>query len=119
MHGNTRHEMPAQVKWLEDNQVLRRWLPGPAVVGLPTSERLNLVTINVDGVVTKPNEQIAMHARETHIKPILNNTGTVQKQTSINSIEDLKQEYPEQFDKLGNFPGQKQNCISRMMLNHS
>ena len=68
-------------------------VPGPAVVGLPTSERLNLVTINVDGVVTKPNEQIAMHARDTHLKPIL-------------SIEDLKQEYPEQFDRLGNFPGE-------------
>ena len=43
-------------------------VPGPAVVGLPTSERLNLVTINVDGVVTKPNEQIAMHIG----KPTLN-----------------------------------------------
>ena len=78
-------------------------VPGPAVVGLPTSEILYLVTINVDGVVTKPNEKIAMHARETHLKPILKKTGTVQKQTSITSIEDLKQEYPEQFDKLGNF----------------
>ena len=42
-------------------------VPGPAVVGLPTSEILNLVTINVDGVATKPNEQIAMHAK----KPIV------------------------------------------------
>ena len=63
-------------------------VPGPAVVGLPTSERLNLVTINVDGVVTKPNEHIAMHVRETHLKPILKKTGTERKQTSINSIED-------------------------------
>ena len=43
-------------------------VPGPAVVGLPTSEILYLVTINVDGVVTKPNEQIAMHATKTHLK---------------------------------------------------
>ena len=42
-------------------------VPGPAVVGLPTSERLDLVTINVDGVVTKPNEQIAMHATKTFV----------------------------------------------------
>ena len=70
-------------------------MPDPAVVGLPTSERLNLVTINVDGVVTKPNEEIAMHARAIHLTMILKKTGTVQKQTSINSIEDLKQEYPE------------------------
>ena len=43
-------------------------VPGPAVVGLPTSERLNLVTMNVDDVVTKPDEQIAMHATKTHLK---------------------------------------------------
>ena len=67
-------------------------VPGPAVVGLPTSEILDLVTINVDGVVTKPNEQIAMHATNTHLKPILKKAGNVQKQISINSIEDLKQE---------------------------
>ena len=67
-------------------------VPGPAVVGLPTSEILNLVTINVDGVATKPNEQIAMHAPKTHLKPILKKAGNVQKQISINSIEDLKQE---------------------------
>ena len=81
-------------------------VPGPAVAGLPTSEILNFVTINVDGVVTKPNEQIAMHARETHLKPILKKTGNVQKQTCINSIGDLKQKYPEQFEKLGHFPGE-------------
>ena len=67
-------------------------VPGPAVVGLPTSEILNLVTINVDGVATKPNEQIAMHATKTHLKPILKKAGNVQKHISINSIEDLKQE---------------------------
>ena len=67
-------------------------VPGPAVVGLPTSERLDLVTINVDGVVTKPNEQLAMRATKTHVKPILKKAGNVQKQISINSIEDLKQD---------------------------
>ena len=67
-------------------------VPGPAVGGLPTSEILNLVTINVDVVATKPNEQIAMHAMKTHLKPILKKAGNVQKQISINSIEDLKQD---------------------------
>ena len=67
-------------------------VPGPAVVGLPIRERLDLVTINVDGVVTKPNEQIAMHATKPHLKPILKKAGNVQKQISINSIEYLKQE---------------------------
>ena len=81
-------------------------VPGPAVVGLPKSERLNLVTIIVDGVATKPNEQIAKHAKKPHLRPILKTTGNMQKPTHINSVENLKQEYPEQFDKLGNFPGE-------------
>ena len=81
-------------------------VPGPAVVGLPTSERLNHVTINVDGVATKPNEQIAMHAKNPHLRPILKRTENMQKPTHINSVEDLKQEYPEQLDKLGNFPAE-------------
>ena len=42
--------------------------------------------------MTKPNEQLAMRATKTHIKPILKKAGNVQKQISINSIEDLKQE---------------------------
>ena len=71
MPRHTRHEMPAHVKWLETTRLYVVGVPGPAVVGLPTSERLNLFTINVDDVVTKPDEQIAMHATKTHLKPIL------------------------------------------------
>ena len=81
-------------------------VPGPAVVGLPTSERLNLVTINVDGVATKAERKNCYAVKKKHLRPILKKTGNMQKPTHINSIEDLKNEYPEQFDKLGNFPGE-------------
>ena len=44
-------------------------VPGPAVIGLPTCENLKLVTINIDGVMTKPNEKIAMHATSSKKYP--------------------------------------------------
>ena len=55
-------------------------VPGPAVVGLPTSELLELITINVDTVKEEVNE--------TQIKNI-----------------DLQKQYPDQFDKIGSFSG--------------
>ena len=51
---------------------------GPAVIGLPTCERLNIVTINVD-----------------HISPSV----------AISNIDDLTQLYPNQFDTIGSFKG--------------
>ena len=51
---------------------------GPAVIGLPTCERLNIVTINVD-----------------HISPSV----------PISNIDDLTQLYPNQFDTTGSFKG--------------
>ena len=52
---------------------------GPAVIGLPTCERLNIVTINVD-----------------HISPSV---------PTISNIDDLTQLYPHQFDTIGSFKG--------------
>ena len=52
---------------------------GPAVIGLPTCERLNIVTINVD-----------------HISPSV---------PTISNIDDLTQLYPNQFDTIGSFKG--------------
>ena len=80
-------------------------VPGPAVVGLPTCENLKLVTINIDGVMTKTNEKIAVHATSsrTYPKPILKKSDRLQKNIRINNVQDLKERYPEQFDRLGNF----------------
>ena len=52
---------------------------GPAVIGLPTCEQLNIVTINVD-----------------QISPSV---------PTINSIDDLTHQYPKLFDTIGNFKG--------------
>ena len=60
-------------------------VPGPAVVGLPTSEQLHLVTINVDSVAD---------TRGTKSTP----------QPVIHDVNDLKRGYPQLFD--GNFAGE-------------
>ena len=62
-------------------------VPGPAVVGLPTSEQLHLVTINVDSVAD---------TRGTKSTP----------QPVIHDVNDLKRAYPQQFDTVGNFAGE-------------
>jgi len=53
---------------------------------LPTSEQLNLVTINVDS--------LGSQAAQTGACPV-----------KIKDVNDLVQEYPEQFDKIGNLQG--------------
>ena len=52
---------------------------GPAVIGLPTCEQLNIVTTNVD-----------------HISPSV---------PTISNIDNLTQLYPNQFDTIGSFKG--------------
>ncbi len=56
-------------------------VPGPAVAGLRTCRRLNIVTIHTIEAKTQPK-----------IPPI-----------TVNSIEDLKRQFPDQFDKIGSF----------------
>lgn len=62
-------------------------VPGPAVAGLPTCERLQLVTINA-----VPNPTTSEHQNSTTYSAI-----------TVNSVEQLKEIYPEQFDRIGNF----------------
>lgn len=51
---------------------------GPAILGLPSSRSLKLVTLHCSIETSQP----------------------------INSVESLKARYPEQFDRIGNFPGE-------------
>lgn len=51
---------------------------GPAILGLPSSRSLKLITLHC----------------------------SIEAKEQINSIESLKAKYPEQFDKMGNFPGE-------------
>ena len=70
-------------------------VPGPAIVGLPTSEKLKLITIHtVD-----------------------------QKPEKINNVNNLKTRYPEQFDKIGNLKvkpnGELRVCLDSKRLNQN
>jgi len=62
---------------------------GPAIVGLPTCERLHLVTINVDNVRDNTSD-----CGKPKVTP-----------AQIHDIKDLVSLYPQQFDKIGNFKG--------------
>ena len=62
-------------------------VPGPAVLGLPSSENLRVVT---------------MHCSVNSSQPA--SSAQTQK-PSINTVNDLKQLYPEQFDRIGKLPG--------------
>ena len=66
-------------------------VPGPAVVGLPSSEQLELVTINVDGIADA-GERITETTERLNAQPVINN------------INDLKRAYP--LDTIGNFSGE-------------
>jgi hypothetical protein len=65
-------------------------VPGPAIIGLPSCREFNIVTINVDSIKSLP---------------------------VINTMEDLKSLYPDQFDKIGKLKA-LQNYTSKKMLNH-
>ncbi len=62
---------------------------GPALIGLPTCERLGIVTINCDALQAPRTSP----AEPTSITP-------------IQSTEDLIRQYPDRFEGLGRFPGQ-------------
>ena len=57
-------------------------IPGPAIIGLPTCDKVHIVEINI--TVTNQDES----------KP---------PRQIISSLQDLKDRYPGQFDKIGHF----------------
>ena len=60
----------------------------PAVLGLPALERLSIVDINVDSLSTEEPVENALPPKI---------------QTPITSVKQLKDAYPEQFDRIGKF----------------
>ena len=96
-------------------------VPGPAILGLPTCELLDLVTINVDGVDTNKSNRVPI-TQSVACQPNLSevhkdNVPTPEKNvpppkspspgTKVNSITDLKLWYPDCFDKIGCFSGEE------------
>ena len=58
---------------------------GPAIVGLPSSEKLGLVTIHVDSLLKRNDQE-----------------NDIQSKTKL-TVEKLQKLYPSQFDTIGNF----------------
>ena len=76
--------------------------PGPAILGLPSSEKLAVVKMNCAITVRQPN---------THPAPVSTTVATTKPTTvpeaakSIRSTDDLIKEFPDQFKGIGRFPG--------------
>ena len=69
---------------------------GPAILGLRACEQMHVVTINA----IKSSANCPVPA------------GTAQK-TNVTSIEDLKKQFPEQFDRIGSFEGKASLFLKR------
>ena len=69
---------------------------GPAVIGLQSCETLKLVTLHCEIKTHSSAEEDASPASQ----PTITNTA------AINSIDDLTRMYPQQFDRIGCFPGE-------------
>ena len=77
--------------------------PGPAILGLPSSEKLAVVKMNCAVTVRQPN---------THPAPVSTTVATTKPATapeaakSIRSTDDLIKEFPDRFQGIGWFPGE-------------
>ena len=77
--------------------------PGPAILGLPSSEKLAVVKMNCAITVRQPS---------THPAPVSTTAATTKPATapeaakSIRSTDDLIKEFPDQFQGIGWFPGE-------------
>ena len=77
--------------------------PGPAILGLPSSEKLEVVKMNHAIMVRQPS---------THPAPVPTIVATTKPATvpeaakSIRSIDDLIKEFPDWFTGIGRFPGE-------------
>ena len=77
--------------------------PGPAILGLPSSEKLAVVKMNCAIMVRQPC---------THPAPVSTAVAKTKPATapevakSIRSTDDLIKEFPDQFQGIGQFPGE-------------
>ena len=69
---------------------------GPAILGLRAGEQMHVVTIN------------AIKSSANRSAP----AGTAQK-TNVTSIDDLKKQFPDQFDRIGSFEGKASLFLKR------
>ncbi|WP_419585361.1 reverse transcriptase domain-containing protein, partial [Thiolapillus sp.] len=72
---------------------------GPAVIGLPSSESLKIVTLHCS-IKAKPDQ------------------GTTTKLAPITSVQDLMRAYPDQFDRIGSLPGEAKLVVDPSVPTH-
>ena len=89
-------------------------VPGPAIIGLRDSENLGLVTIHVDICHEKVNTKVKSDEKASNkraqcntqsVKSVPNNIKYAEI-PCISNVDDLHKLYPDQFDKIGNFPSE-------------
>ena len=79
--------------------------PSPAILGLPSFERLAVVKVNCAITVIQPDTKPpspAPASTATVVKP----TGAPAAAKPIKSTDDLIKEFPDQFMGIGRFPGE-------------
>ena len=78
-------------------------IPGPTILGLPSSEKLAVVKMNCAITVRQPS---------THPAPVSTTVATTKTATapeaakSIRSTDDVIKEFPDQFQSIGLFPSE-------------
>ena len=75
--------------------------PGPAILGLPSSEKLAVVKMNCAITVRQPSTHPASTTAATN-KPATASEAA----KPIRSIDDLINEFPDRFKGIGRFPGE-------------
>ena len=101
------HHLAARLPWLLTPRVNSYWYvadtPGPAILGLPSSEKLAVVKMNCAITVRQPS---------THLAPVSTTAATTKSSTvpeatkSIRSTNDLIKEFLDRFKGIGRFPSE-------------
>ena len=82
-------------------------VPGPAIIGLPSSQELGLIKLNEDLVNSRPSPM-----EEITLTPPIEEAcagkgmATPPPDVRITSVEDLKWWFPDRFDRIGCFHGE-------------
>ena len=80
--------------------------PGPALLGLPASERLAVVQGNCAVMSTQLNRSLTGTAPTQAARVAEPPAARTPKPKCIKSTDDLMREFPDRFTRIGKFPGE-------------
>ena len=92
-------------------------MPGPAIIGLPTSEILKVITLNSVVRITHESPKllgIESHNMVRHDSTSPHPVAQTPKSGYISSKEQLIKDYPDCFKGIGRFPGTCKIHLQRM-----